>query len=219
MLSPFQTRIARLFLSMPEARHFALGGGAALVFKGEITRETQDLDFFVPIQEEVSAAAERFKERLRDEGLSFDVVSSSPAFVRLVVRGEEGQEILVDIGFDFRLREPEQTDIGPVLTTEELAADKMLALFGRAEARDFLDIFFLSARLGTPRLIELARQKDPGFDPHVLAIMIGHFDRLARREFAVDDRTYQEMNSFFRQLRAELIERTLQGDDGPSGKA
>lgn len=38
------------------------------------------------------------------------------------------------------------TEVGPALALDELAADNMLALFGRAEARDFVDVYRLRAR-------------------------------------------------------------------------
>lgn len=210
MLSPLQFRIARLFLSLPEACHFALAGGAALVFKNEVPRSTQDLDFFGPLQEEVRSAFESLKKRLLEEGLQFQIVSSSPSFVRMIVEDPEcGEEVLVDIGQDYRLREPEYTEIGPVLSTEELAADKLLALFGRAEARDFVDVFYLARKLGVAAIMQLAKEKDPGFDPYILAVEIGKLDRLPRGEFPVDDATYQELRVFFRQLRAELMDEVL----------
>lgn len=46
MLSPLQERIARIVASLPEAEGFALAGGAALIVRGDVDRETRDLDFF-----------------------------------------------------------------------------------------------------------------------------------------------------------------------------
>lgn len=209
MLSAFQERIARIFLSAPEARHFALAGGGALVFKGEVQRRTHDLDFFVPLAEEVRAVAERFKALLAQEGLAFEVMRSSPAFVRMVVRAPDGEEVLVDIGYDFRLREPDLSPIGPVLSSEELAADKLLALFGRAEARDFVDVFTLAQKFGIEAMLGWAKEKDPGFDPYVLAVMIGGMDRHPRAEFDIDDPSFEAMRDFFAALRASLIRQSL----------
>jgi hypothetical protein len=54
----------------------------------------------------------------------------------------------IDLAWDARMRPPVATDLGTVLHEDELAADKLLAVFGRAEARDFLDVYGLSQRLG-----------------------------------------------------------------------
>lgn len=208
MLSSLQIRIAKLFLSLPEALNFALAGGAALVFKKEVSRHTQDLDFFSPFQEEVRSASESLKRNLINAGLLFEIIRSSPSFVRMIVKDpESNEEIVVDIGNDFRLQKPDDTEIGPVLSTEELAADKLLALFGRAEARDFVDVFYLARKFSVTTILRLAKEKDIGFDPYILAIEIGKLTRLSRNEFEVDDHTFQELLVFFRNLRAELIEK------------
>lgn len=152
--TPFQIRLARLFLSMPEAEGFALAGGAPLIFRRMIARST-------------------------------------------------------NIGFDYRLQPPESTAIGPALTAQELAADKLLALFSRAEARDFVDVYLLAQRFGVQAMLDWARQKDAGFDPYVLATMLGKFDAVPRREFEFDEGTYEQLRRFFEALRASLIGRTL----------
>lgn len=59
--------------------------------------------------------------------------------------------------------------VGAVLHPDELAADKTLALFGRASARDLVDVDALLTRYGRDRLLELAAEKDPGFSPSVFA--------------------------------------------------
>lgn len=53
-----------------------------------------------------------------------------------------------------------ETDDGPVLAANELAADKVLALAGRAAARDYLDFQALATRYS---IDELAVSKDLGF--------------------------------------------------------
>lgn len=57
-------------------------------------------------------------------------------------------EVVVEMAHDFRLQPTADFDIGPVLSVEELGADKLLALFGRAEPRDFVDVYFLAQQLG-----------------------------------------------------------------------
>lgn len=91
-----------------------------------------------------------------------------------------------------------------MLAGEELAADKTLTLFTRAEARDYVDVFFLARRFGKDRLCELAKEKDSGFDRGAFAEMLGAIDRLDRDEFEVDDATIDELRGFFASWRAEL---------------
>ncbi len=62
---------------------------------------------------------------------------------------------------DARIREAVQLSFGRVLHPDEVAADKTLALFGRAAARDLVDVAALSERYPLERLCELATEKDP----------------------------------------------------------
>ncbi|MGH8936373.1 MAG: nucleotidyl transferase AbiEii/AbiGii toxin family protein [Acidimicrobiia bacterium] len=106
-------------------------------------------------------------------------VQVAEGFARLVVFSD-GKGTTVDLAWDARLLPPERTPEGPILAEEELAADKMLALFGRAAARDFVDVWVLASRYGLERLCRLAAEKDPGFDRLMLAEMLGRMRRLPR---------------------------------------
>ena len=44
VLSPLQQRVARILAALSEAENFALGGGAALIVRGDIDRRTRDID-------------------------------------------------------------------------------------------------------------------------------------------------------------------------------
>lgn len=46
----------------------------------------------------------------------------------------------VDLGVDWRAHDPVWMDIGPVLAVADAVANKVCALFSRAEPRDFLDV-------------------------------------------------------------------------------
>ena len=73
----------------------------------------------------------------------------------------------------------------PMLSGQELAVDKVLAVFGRAEARDFVDPMAVERRYGLNRLGQLAVEKDRGFTPKLFAEMLGQFGRLRQEEFGI----------------------------------
>jgi hypothetical protein len=62
--------------------------------------------------------------------------------------------------------------VGPTLDPDELAGCKVIALFDRADARDFADVHALAIRHGNDRLLELAAAVDAGFDALVFADML-----------------------------------------------
>lgn len=49
-LSPFQRRVADVLFGLPEADGYALAGGAALILRRVIIRETADLDAFIALK-------------------------------------------------------------------------------------------------------------------------------------------------------------------------
>ena len=208
MLTAFQRDVAKLFFSLPEAGGFALAGGSALAARGDVPRGTRDLDLFTPDEASVRLAAEAFTHAAKSRGWDILTVRSFPVFVHLrVSHGDDSVE--VEIARDYRWRPAEETEVGPTLSSEELAADKMLALFGRALPRDFVDVYFLARKHGIDNLLRWAPEKDAGFDPYVLAVSIGTMARHPRVAFPVDEPTFLAMQQFFDDLRTELMRRAI----------
>lgn len=97
------------------------------------------------------------------------------------------------------------TPAGPTLAPEELAGHKLLALFDRAAARDFADVYALAHRFGKDVLLARAAQIDAGFDANVLADMIATLDRFADHEIPVPDgASAAELRAFYATWRSEL---------------
>lgn len=203
MLSDLQARVARIVATLPAARGFALAGGAALVVHGLTDRATNDLDFFTTSPDDIDALRQAIETALADAGMTAGAVISTETFVRLEI-GDGAGATYVDLAWDARMRPAVVTDLGPVLHEDELAADKVLALFGRGEARDFLDVFGLFQRLGWERLLDLAEQKDAGFSGERLAESLGRIDRLDQAEFGVDAAGYEALRSWVNQTRVAL---------------
>jgi hypothetical protein len=122
---------------------------------------------------------------------------------RLVIHGPE--DLVIDLAVDSPPTSPPTTTLlGPTLAPLELAARKLLALFGRAEARDFADVYVLQQRFGTHALLDLATQIDPGFDEHTLAEMLMTLGRFGDDELPVDHDDLPTMRAFFAAWGAEL---------------
>jgi hypothetical protein len=56
-----------------------------------------------------------------------------------------------------------ETRYGPALDLRELGANKVLAIFARAEPRDFIDLAELTKRFPLEELIGLATEQDPAW--------------------------------------------------------
>jgi hypothetical protein len=189
MLTSLQERIAQLVAGLPEAEQFALAGGAGLIVHRVIDRQTNDLDFFTPEADAIGRLLPRLEAALAAAGLQVTREQSLDTFARLSVSDGRSATV-VDLARDYRMLPPVPTPVGMVAAEEELAADKLLALAGRAEPRDYLDVSRLVERHGLDSLCRLASQKDPGFDRRALAAMLLYFPRLPRQDFDVDDGAY-----------------------------
>ncbi len=99
----------------------------------------------------------------------------------------------IDIACDARLSPLEQYNFLPTLSGEELGVDKVLAIFGRAEPLDFIDLFSIESKYGLEFLCRLAKEKDPGFSLDVFVQMLSSFGRFRRSEFDLDDSTFEEL--------------------------
>ena len=140
---------------------------------------------------------------------------SGAGFARLVVQGF-GEQTEVDLAADVRLFPAELGRTGiPLLSSEELAVDKVVAVFGRAEARDFIDLMAMESQFDLGRLFTLAAEKDRGFDPRVFADMVGHVSRLSRAEFPIDDQTYEELKHVVTRWRDRALEISREQSRGP----
>ena len=98
----------------------------------------------------------------------------------------------------------ESTDSGPTLSARDLAARKTLALFGRAEARDFADVYDLARRFGRDHLLEWAASENPGFDMQIFAEMLVTIDRLTDEDLPVEARAASAVRDFFHQRATEI---------------
>jgi hypothetical protein len=205
VLSDLQLRVARIIAGLTEAEDFALAGGAALIVHGDVERATRDLDFFGISPDAVNRLVPAAELALQEAGFQVARFIDSPGFTRFVVT-DQLERTEVDLASDARLF---PTEAGPgfeLLSSEELAADKVLAVFGRAEARDYVDLMSIEPRFGLRRLFELAHEKDRGFSPAVFTEMLDRFPRLPRGEFPIDDAQFEVLKFRVQVWKAGALE-------------
>jgi hypothetical protein len=183
LLTTFQVHVAGIFFGLKASNGYMVAGGAGLLASELIARPTEDLDLFAsaPVNS-VSEAKKAFLRALERREYDVTVLQDSPTFCRMIV-GHHGAEVLVDLAIDSPpISTPAVTLLGPTLAPLELAGRKLLALSGRAEARDFADVYVLATRFGKDALLEQAQSLDAGFDPDVLAQMMRTLGRFADDE-------------------------------------
>ncbi len=203
-LTDFQVEVARLFFAQPAAEGFLLAGGGALLASGLTTRPTEDLDFFGERgRADVALVREQFQSAASSAGWTVHAIQLSATFARLSVRGSD--LVVVDIAIDAPPGHPSVVSIaGPTFDPEELAGRKLVALFDRAEARDFADVFVLARWFGRSTLLVRAAEIDGGFDLEVLATMMRSLARFADEEIPTADATADAIRAYFANWADEL---------------
>jgi nucleotidyltransferase AbiEii toxin of type IV toxin-antitoxin system len=174
-LDELHRRVATVALRVANRYGFALGGGNALIAHGLITRPTQDVDLFTNEETGVEAAAGSVEAALQDAGfeteredqaagLSDMFEGMDEGLAEWTVTASDGQQIMLQMAYFDRTRQPVTMDVGPVLSLEDVVGGKVCALAGRAEPRDYIDTAAALKHYSIHDAIGLARRLDPGLE-------------------------------------------------------
>ncbi len=166
----YQAEIART-LSATRSFDSYLAGGAAIHLEPNSSRYSNDLDYFHDSVERVAQAFAADLALLEQAGHELHVDMGLPGYVRATVARDDDRtkvEWAHDSAWRFMPTVRHEL-VGFVLHPIDLAINKLLALAGRDEPRDFLDIQELHARtLPLGALCWAAAGKDPGYTPLAL---------------------------------------------------
>jgi hypothetical protein len=184
-LDPLHARIVEIAADLAQAKTVALAGGGAMLAHGLLDRSTRDVDLFTDRDaDEAIAVCAALRQALADVGWGIERAARPPHDNRFVAVEPSGQRVQVEVFCDGgRLRPLVVLDCGPVLHRDDLAADKVLALWSRGEPRDVLDVAALLDVYGGAALIELAAAKDRGFTQQMLAEALRGLERLAQQDW------------------------------------
>ena len=146
-IAPFEKAILRLLAVNRNPESF-VAGATVLLRPEDSHRRSQDVDLFHDTADSLKLAAEADDAVLAQNG--YDVVWDhvQPTFRRALVR-RDGQITKLEWVFDsaFRFFPIERDEeFGYVLNFWDAATNKVLALAGRGELRDYLDVLELHGR-------------------------------------------------------------------------
>jgi len=166
-LTEFQKQVLRL-LASNRSPNSHVARGTALNTSPASARFSLDIDIFHDAQELVEASARLDAETLESHGYSLHWLTVNPYFFRAVVtRGDQQLKLewAVDSAYRF-FPVVQDPDLGWRLHDADLATNKALALGGRSETRDLLDIVMVDESfLPLQAVVWAACAKDPGFTP------------------------------------------------------
>jgi len=143
-------------------------------------RVSRDIDLFHDTEEAVEASWAADRARLADAGYAVRTLRERPGFIEAEV-SSGGETVRIEWTRDSAYRFfplVEHPDLGLALHPFDLATNKLLALIGRREARDWVDVLQCDLTLQPVGYLAWAAcGKDPGFSP---ASILEHAARTGR---------------------------------------
>ncbi|MDZ7262576.1 MAG: nucleotidyl transferase AbiEii/AbiGii toxin family protein [candidate division KSB1 bacterium] len=214
IITNLQKRVLTVFSQIPDSPHFYLTGGTALsnFYLGH--RLSYDLDFFTSESDLIPPFSNAMQAGLEKSGFSVTAVRKFQTFAEFKLT-ERKETTTIHLAYDspFRFSPPVDSVFGvKVNDYTDIIIDKLLTLFGRAEPRDAVDLFFILKKEDFWKLLELAPQKDPGFDLYWLAVA---FEKVRDfpdeiEQWPVDmlvEVNARELKSKFLTLAAEIMDK------------
>lgn len=214
IISSVQKEILNIFGNISDNEHFYLTGGTALSCFYLKHRKSNDLDFFTTYEEILLSFSYKLEEALEKQKMDIQRQRAVHSFIEfLIKKGTESTVVHMACDASFRLAETKEFPEYPGLKIDSLidiAANKLLALFGRASLRDFIDVYFLvkKAEFTPEELINKAKLKDPGFDLYWLGVALERINTFKYNSqemlLLIEPIDFNEMSVFFNQWRKKV---------------
>lgn len=209
ILTSLQQAFLTRFFAYDVGQQFFLTGGTALAAFYLHHRLSEDVDLFT-LEDGVLDAAQDAVLTMGDEmGWSVDVRRLSPHFLRVDLTASGGESLKADL-----VQEP-GTQFGEkrwcegiiVDSSVDIAANKVTAILGRADAKDFVDLCFIVQELGydLDALIQMAKQKDLGLTEFYLAGMLRQIHKVRDLPVMLKPVALERLVSFYDELADRLL--------------
>jgi len=210
ILTPFQKRILTAIGLSDLAASFYLTGGTALAVYYLQHRFSEDLDFFAEAREAMTGVTTIAGEIARDVDASVEFTRTFPTFVETYLTNSSGERVKIDFAFDtpFRLlpTEPDPTYGIRVDNATDMACNKLAALFGRSEPKDFVDVYFICRELMPfSELYRQANQKHVGMTHYWLAMAMRNVTRVQFLPRMIKPIELATLRAYFLGLADELM--------------
>lgn len=205
ILTDLQKKVLAVFFSVRELKqHFYLTGGTALSAFYLKHRLSDDLDLFTH-SADLEMAARSFEDAFQIANIPFAKERSSPTFRRYRIEDSLQVDLVRDV--DFRAGSPQLIGDFMVDSPLNIAVNKVLAIYGRLDPKDYVDLYFLKTYLNFDilELIKLAQNKDAGLEPFQWAKVAQDAETIVILPRMLVPLTIDELRTFFKGLRSLVI--------------
>jgi hypothetical protein len=213
-LSPLQRKFLRRFFASGFGPKFFLTGGTALSAFYLHHRVSVDLDLFT-LDELALREGEAVVPRIAgDLGCRLGRSRRTEHFAQFLLEPESGDPLLVELVRDFgpQYGEPLVAEGVVVDSMVNIGANKLTAILGRTEPKDFVDLYFLlQAGLDFDDLLVKAQTKDTGMQPFFLAASLLQVRQLPRLPVTTPALARTDLEAEMLRLADRLLDRIRPG--------
>lgn len=210
ILYPYQIKLLSLFFTSPFGKPFFFTGGTALSAFYLAHRESQDLDFFSLKPFDTLALRTTMQEIADKTQSTLTMYIRSQTYNEIFLENKkEGWRQKIDIVQEQpkHFGEIVHIDNIPVDSLVNIATNKILAVFGRLEPKDYIDLFiiFTQTDLSSDEMFALAKQKDTGLSEfHFVNTIadVDKFETLPKMKIPFDKDAFVQ---FYKDLSQKLL--------------
>lgn len=177
ILLPHQITILQLFFALPFAKPFFLTGGTCLSAFYLAHRESQDLDFFSLSPFDSLVLRTTMREIADKTHANMSIQARSQTYSEIYLENTKdrwGQKIDIVQEQPVHFGEITHVDTIAVDSLVNITTNKILAVFGRLELKDYIDLYviFTQTKLSFDEMFQKAKEKDTGLSELYFANVI-----------------------------------------------
>ena len=207
-LTKLQEQVLNYFFATPIGKSYFLTGGTALSGFYFFHRESIDLDLFTFETIEIEPIRQIFQDIATKTHLSFDHRVATEGYHKFFLIGKN-EELKIDLVKDQKVHFGDIKTFGKIKvdSIENIGSNKITAIFGRTEAKDFIDLYLiLQKKLFTfQKLLKDAKSKDLGLSEFYLAHMLLEVRNIKNFPEMFTSFNKNQMENFFCTMANKLL--------------
>ncbi|MBC8446528.1 MAG: nucleotidyl transferase AbiEii/AbiGii toxin family protein [Chloroflexi bacterium] len=209
-LTTLQAAFLTRFFATDTGQLFFLTGGTALAAYHLHHRLSVDLDLFTLDDLALRETDVLIPQLAADLGCRIGRARRTEHFRQFLLEPEAGESLQIDLVRDFGPQYGEHIKMGDIVvdSMENIGANKLTAILGRTEPKDFVDLYFiLHAGYDFDDLLAKAQEKDLGLQPFFMAGTLLQVRNLRHLPATTPPLTLPELQGFIIPLADWLLDR------------
>jgi hypothetical protein len=210
-LTPLQASVLERFFAAEAGEPFFLTGGTALAAFHLHHRVSVDLDLFTLDDLALREADVLIPQLAADMGCRLGAMRRTQHYREVFLEPEIGDPLKIDLVRDFGPQYGEHLRVDRVIvdSIENIGVNKITAILGRTEPKDFVDLYFiLQVGYDFDDLLAKAQTKDLGLHPFYLAGSLRQVRNFRRLPATTPPLTLPELQQFILALADRLLDRS-----------